>query len=79
MLVAEFARGGGSAADTHVFRVVKGVPAASASAASDPVLTQDNLASGGNKRQEALYRINVNGLSIESIERVAPYVGSFYV
>ena len=79
LLVAEFARGGGSAADTHVFRVVKGVPAASASAASDPVLTQDNLASGGNKRQEALYRINVNGLSIESIERVAPYVGSFYV
>lgn len=52
LLVAEFARGGGSTADAHVFRVVKGVPAASASAASDPVLTQDNLASGGNKRQK---------------------------
>lgn len=79
LVIAEFVRGGGDVADTHVFKVIKGTAAASEGAAVVPRLTQDNLSSGGNKRQEALYQININGLSISSITRVAPYVGSFYV
>lgn len=79
LVVADFTRGGGENADTHVFKVLKGTAAASQSAAALPTLTQENLGSGGSRRQEAIFQININGLSIASIERVAPYVGSFYV
>ena len=79
LVIAEFVRGGGDTADTHVFKVVKGTAAAASGAAAAPTLTKEDLSSGGNKRQEALYQINIDGLSIASIVRVAPYVGSFYV
>jgi hypothetical protein len=78
LLVAHFVRGGGSVADKHYFEVVTGTPAASLASAADPQLTQNDLASGGSERQEALYRITISGLNISAIDRVAPYVGSYY-
>lgn len=78
LVVAHFIRGGGATADQHYFEVVTGTPASSLSAAADPDLIQGNLASGGSENQEALYRVIISGLSITGIERVAPYVGSYY-
>lgn len=78
IVVADFTRGGGDTADTHVFRVIKGTPASSAAAAAVPEVSQDDLRSGGNRRQEILYQINIDGLSIGSIERVSNYIGNVY-
>lgn len=78
LIIADFQRGGGDTADTHVFTVVKGTAAASEATAAVPTLTQDDLRTGGNHRQEALYQINIDGLVISSIERVADYIGAVY-
>jgi len=78
LVVAEFVRGGGDVADTHVFTVIKGTPAASESAAEDPALTQNDLATGGSTRQEPLYRLVINGTTLAAVQRVANYVGNVY-
>lgn len=78
LVVAEFTRGGGDVADQFVFKVIKGTEAATESEAADPALTQDDLISGGSLRQEALYRLNINGETLASVTRVANYVGNIY-
>lgn len=79
LVVADFTRGGGDVADSHVFKVLKGTAAASQGAAALPTLIQENLGSGGSRHQEPIFQINISGLSIASIDRVASFVGSFYV
>ncbi len=78
LIIAEFTRGGGSVADTHVFRVLKGTSAATEAGAQPPALTQNDLTTGGAVRQEPVYQIAISGTSIASITRVAAMVGSFY-
>lgn len=78
LVIAEFVRGGGDTADAHVFKVIKGTAAASEAGAVVPTLTAEELSSGGSMRQEAIYQVNISGLSIVSVTRIAPYVGSFY-
>ena len=78
LVVAEFIRGGGDAADQHVLRVIQGADSATESGATDPVLTQDDLAAGGTTRQEALSRLRINGTTLAAVERVADYVGNVY-
>lgn len=78
LIVADFTRGGGTVADSHVFAVVQGTDAASESAAEDPALTQDDLTQGGSRRQEAVWRLLISGSGITAVERVAPYIGSVY-
>lgn len=78
LVVADFIRGGGSVADQITFKVIKGADATSESAAADPSLVQDDLTIGGTERQEALYRLNISGTSIASVERVANYIGNIY-
>lgn len=78
LLVADFTRGGGNAADTFVFKIIKGTNATSAGAATDPSITQDNLITGGSHRQETLYRIVISGTEITAVERVASYIGNVY-
>ena len=78
LVVADFIRGGGATADSHVCRVIKGTDAVSDEAAQDPSLTQNDLRAGGSQRQEALYRIHLNGTVISSVERVANYIGNVY-
>lgn len=77
-LVAEFTRGGGSAADAHVFTLIPGVASATEAAAQPPTLVQNDLGAGGAKRQEALYMITMSGAALSKIERVAHYIGGFY-
>ena len=69
LVVADFSRGGSDVADTFVFAVVKGTNAVSADAAADPTLTQNDLAAGGSRRQEAIYRLIINGTEIAAVER----------
>lgn len=78
LVVAEFTRGGGNVADQFVFKIIKGTESATESEAVDPVLTQDDLISGGSLRQEALYRLKINGETLTAVERVANYVGNVY-
>lgn len=78
LVIADFERGGGDAADAFEFKIVKGTNANSASAAADPALVQDDLTTGGSHRQEVLYRLVINGTEIGAVERVAPYIGNVY-
>ena len=78
LVIADFIRGGGDTPDSHVFRVLKGTDAASDAAAQDPALVQGDLRAGGSQRQEALYRLHLNGTTIASVERVANYIGNVY-
>lgn len=78
LLVAEFNRGGGDTADTHEFKIIKGTDAGTEAAAEDPTLTQNDLISGGNKRQEPLYRLYINGTTLAAVERIANYIGPVY-
>lgn len=78
LVVAEFVRGGGDVADLFTFKVIKGTEYATQSEAADPTLTQDDLTTGGNTRQEALFRLIINGETLASVERVANYVGNIY-
>ncbi|NLG57597.1 MAG: hypothetical protein GX540_04220 [Clostridiales bacterium] len=77
-LVAEFNRGGGSTADTHVFKLIPGTPNATENAAQPPALTKNDLGAGGAKRQEALFLIKFSGATLSSITRIAPYIGNYY-
>lgn len=78
LIVADFQRGGGAQADVHEFKVIAGVQASSLEEAAQPTLTQDNISSGGSRRQEALYEVVISGTSITSCTRLANYVGGFY-
>lgn len=78
LVVADFVRGGGSVADQITFKVIRGADATSESAATDPALTQQDLRTGGTQRQEALYRLLINGTAIAGVERVANYIGNIY-
>jgi len=78
LIVAEFRRGGGATADTHEFKVVAGNQSPNIGSASRPSLTQNNIATGGMLRQEALYEVLLNGTAISSVTRIANYVGGFY-
>lgn len=81
LVVAEYVVGGGGTSDTHVLKIVKGTQAASESAAVDPTLEQDDLttATASDRRQEPLYRLKLSGTTLNAtVERIAPYIGSYY-
>lgn len=78
LIVADFTRGGGSTADTHVIKVLTGTAAQTEESAQDPTLTQQDLTASGTRRQEPLYRIVMQGTTLHAVERIAPYVGSVY-
>ena len=78
LIVSEFVRGGGDTADTLHFKVVQGTEASSLAEAQRPTLTQDNIAAGGSTRQEALYEVVISGTTIQEVNRIADYSGSFY-
>lgn len=78
LIVADFQRGGGTQADVHELKVIAGAQAYSLAEAVAPSLTQDNIASGGSRRQEALYEVVISGTSITSCTRLANYIGGFY-
>lgn len=81
LIVAEYVVGGGSVSDSHELKVIKGAQNTVEGSAADPALTKNDIrvASAGNIRQEPLYRLKINGTTLQvNIERIAPYVGGFY-
>lgn len=77
LIVAHFVRGGESVADSHTIEIVKGTEAGTAATATDPVLVQNDLRTGGAEREEAIYRIKVSDYQL-TIQRVAGIVGNVY-
>lgn len=73
IIVADFTVSNG--VDNYTLLAIKG--ASAASNPQDPALTKDDLDNGGTHRQLALYRVRLNGLSIEGIDSMAPIVQSF--
>lgn len=70
LLVAEFVRNGlGSGVDVLTFKIVKGTSVVGA--ASDPALIAQDISAEGTTRQEALYRIMIDGTNITSVVPVA--------
>lgn len=68
LIVAEFERVS-QLEDSHIFKVIKGT--SSATTPQDPELIQQDLNAGGTFRQEALYRVVLDGVEIIAIERIA--------
>lgn len=68
IVVAEFVKGGGSTADSHTFKVIKGV---AAETPEDPVLRGDSLSQAGDVRQIALFRVVLNGTVITEVTALA--------
>lgn len=71
LIVAEFSRS--ASGEKHVLKVIQGVPALNPAV---PNLTEGDLNCGAELRQEAVYKITVNGLTLVSIERIAKTIGS---
>lgn len=78
LVVADFVRGGGNTADQFTLHVLRGTDAATEQAATDPALIEGDLISGASQRQEALYRLIIQGTTLASVERVANYIGNVY-
>ena len=74
-VAAVFTRGGGDAADTHVFSVIKGTPVTGT--ASAPSLTSSQLLSQGSVNQAAVFYINISETEITSVTRAASLLPSF--
>lgn len=78
LVIVDFIRGGGDTPDTFVFAILKGENATSEATAIDPALIEDDLRTGGTQRQEAVYRLIINGTEIAEVQRIAPYIGPVY-
>lgn len=68
LIVAEFERIS-QLEDSHIFKVIKGT--SSVTAPQDPELIKQDLNTGGTFRQEALYRVVLDGAEIIAVERIA--------
>lgn len=67
IIVAEYNKDNESLIESVSVKVVKGTLGTSY---SDPALVQGNIRAGATKRQAALYRVKINGLSIEAVEQM---------
>lgn len=67
IIVAEYSKDNESLVESVTVKVVKGTLG---SDYSDPALVTGDIRAGATKRQMALYRVKVNGLSIEAVEKM---------
>lgn len=67
IIVAEYSKDNETLVESVTVKVVKGTLG---SAYSDPALVAGDIRAGATKRQMALYRVKVNGLSIEAVEKM---------
>ena len=75
LVVAELVKnGGGGGIDTLQFKVVKGT--STSGTPVDPILTQQDVNGTGITRQEALYRIKLDGVTLTTIESISETIGS---
>lgn len=74
IIVAEYSKDNETLVESVTVKVVKGTLG---SAYSDPALVTGDIRAGATKRQMALYRVKVNGLSIEAVEQLWELGASF--
>lgn len=67
IIVAEYSKDNETLVESVTVKVVKGTLG---SDYSDPELVTGDIRAGATKRQMALYRVKVNGLSIEAVEKM---------
>lgn len=67
IIVAEYEKNSTTLVESVTLKVVKG---AIGSTGSDPSLSQGNIRAGATVRQMPLYRVKLNGLTIESVEKM---------
>lgn len=67
LIVARYEKDVVSGVESIKLEVVKGTPAL---IAVDPELTQDDITSGGTLREFPLYRVKLNGINIEAVEKM---------
>lgn len=67
IIVAKFVTTGSGGIDTFTCEVKQGTEAA---AATDPVLTKDDLYQSGKTREMPLYRVKIEGISIVKVEKM---------
>ena len=67
IIVAEYSKDNETLVESVTVKVVKGTLG---SAYSNPALVTGDIRAGATKRQMALYRVKVNGLSIEEVEKM---------
>ena len=70
VVAAEFVRGGGSTADVHQLKIIKGTPVSGTPSA--PSMTASSLLNAGNVNRVALFQIRLTGAEITAVTRVAP-------
>lgn len=71
LIVAEYTKDSGTGVEAMTLKVIKGTP--SASNPSDPSVTSGNIQGGDSPVQVPLYRVILNGITIDSVE---PMVGT---
>ena len=67
LIVIEYAKDLSTQVESHVIRVLKGIPGAEA---SDPEITTGNIPDGAILHQMPLYRVKIEGLSVAAIEQM---------
>lgn len=68
IIVARFTRTGAYGTDTYTINVVSGTRTSGTPV--DPAITQEDVYAAGNRRELPLYRVKLNGTSIEAIEQM---------
>ena len=67
LIVIEYAKDLSTQVESHVIRVLKGIPGAEA---SDPEITTGNIPDGAILHQMPLYRVKIEGLNIVAVEQL---------
>lgn len=72
LIVCRYTKESGTNVESMSLVAIEGTPAASNPA--DPAYNQGNIQSGDSPVDFPLYRVNINGVNVTGVTRVAPYV-----
>ena len=75
LIVMEYSKDATTGVETATIKVIKGTE--TSGTASDPTYTSGNILSGALLNQMPLYRVNVRGVSLESVDKLFSTVPTF--
>lgn len=74
LICAQYSKNGGTGVESMSLVVIKGTP--SASSPADPSYTSGDIQNGAALAQVPLYRVNLNGLTLSSVELLVDEAGT---
>ena len=74
LIVAEYTKDSGTNVEAMTLKVIKGTAAASNPA--DPSVTSGNIQNGDSPVQVPIYRVNIDGITVSSVDLLVPIVPS---